>query len=202
MKYLCLLIVLSSAPSFAQDYSKKSKANIHLYAELLVGSTIVEIKEDLDFRAGNVYYYEKKDIAGGYVHIAGGFAGDFQMKLYKMDSGNDLIGVTEDNCQPICKYAVTFLEFRAQDSVDVTNEILPLEQMFKQLGKIHKKVSSKYPKLKGSLPQYKFVLQAGSNVIRVDYSSEDNTLEFPLLSLKWNGQSFNIAQKFKTIPEP
>ncbi len=198
MRLLIFLFISSAA--FGQDYSKKSKANIHMYAELLVGSKIVEMKEDVDFRAGHVYYYKTKDLAGDYVHISGGFAGDYQMKMYKLKSGNDLVGVTEDNCQAVCKYAVTFLEFREKDSVDVTNDILPLEPMFKHLGKMHKKAQSTYPELKGTLPQYHFILQAASDELRIDYSSHDNQVEFPLLLLKWNGLSFQIIKKYKSIP--
>lgn len=196
-----LLFILIAASSYGQDYSKKSKANIHMYAELLLRSKIVEMKEDVNFRAGHVYYYKTKDLAGDFAHVSGGFAGDYQLKLFKLKSGNDLVGVTEDNCQSVCKYAVTFLEFTEQDSSDVTDNILPLKSMFKQLGKMHKKAQAVHPDLKGTLPQYKFILQAASNRIKVNYSSHDNSVEFPLLLLEWNGNSFQIIKKYKSIAE-
>jgi len=183
----------------AQDYSKKSYASIHMYAERLMKMKIVDEKSQLNRNKGIVYYYKEKDIAGNYVHISGLREGDFQMSMWKMENGNDLLGVTSGSCQPVCVYECSFYEFTALDSTDITSSIFPLQKMKKQLKKMKKKVLSS-TQVKDENAQFKFILPHDRGLLQVFLSINNNSIEFPIMDLMWNGNEFVVQKTYKEIP--
>ena len=191
------LLIVSNVS--AQDYSKKSYASIHMYAERLMGMKIVDDKNQLNRSKGIVYYYKEKDIAGNFVHVSGLREGDFQMAMWKMDNGNDLIGVTSGSCQPVCLYECSFYEFTALDSTDITSSIFPLKKMSKQLKKMKKKVLSS-TLVKDDNAQFKFILPHDKGVVAVFLSINSNSIEFPIMDLIWDGNQFVIQKTYKEIP--
>lgn len=198
------LIIFLSAVCFAgysQDYSKKSFASIHMYAERLLGMKILESKDEINFDQGKLYYYKEKDLEGDYVKVSGGYGPDYEMAMWKMDSGKDLVGVTSDNCAPVCSYECSFYAFTDADSVEVTTQIFPLKKMVKQLRKSKKKFLKKNPEIKEDNAQFKFVLPHNEGVLKVFISLNMNRNEFQLMDLEWNGDKFAVQKKYKEIPE-
>lgn len=199
-KYLFILFLFVISASFAQDYSKKSYASIHMYAERLLGMKIMETQEEVNFDQGKLYFYKTKDLDGNFVRISGGYGPDYEMAMWKMDSGNDLVGVTSDNCAPICSYECSFFEFNSTDSIEVTTQIFPLKKMVRHLRKMKKKFLKKYPETKDQNAQFKFVLPRNGGFVNVYLSIDKNQFEFPLLDLVWKGDKFAVQKKFKEIP--
>ena len=193
-------LICCSVSSFTQDYSRKSYASIHMYAERLMMRQIVDDVNDVDFNRGVLYYYKEKDLEGDYVHVSGGYSGDYHMAMWKMDNGNDLIGVTSDNCGPICEYQCSFFEFTEFDSVDVGVQIFPLSKMKKHLSKMRSKTLAAFPQIKDDKAQFKFLLPHEQGILRVELSIDANQIEFPLIDLKWDGSEFVIEKKYKEIP--
>lgn len=175
-------------------------ASIHHYAERLLGHKVVENKESVDFRKGAIYYYKDKDLHGNYVHVSGGYSGDYFMGMWKMDDGRDLVGVTHHNCQAVCVYECTFFAFSEEDSTDVSPEIFPLKKMVKQMNKLSSKVRAQ-KELSDEEAQFKFVIPRDQGVLQVMVSMNRNQIEFPLMDLEWNGVKFVVKHKYNEIPE-
>lgn len=199
-KLLLIFSVFLAAQSIAQDYSKKPYASIHMYAERLMMMPIMETAQEVDFNVGKLYYYKEKDIVGSFVHVSGGFGGDYKMAMWKMENGNDLVGVTSNNCGPVCIYECSFFEFTKDDSVDVTNAIFPLGKMEKHLEKIKRKVLAKHPEIKDTEAQFKFELPHDQGIVSVEFSINYNQIEFEFMQLLWDGEKFVIQNKIKDIP--
>ena len=197
-KLLLLLTITNSI--FAQDYARKFYASVHYYAEEMLDSKIVEHQEDIDLRKGKMYYYAEKDIEGQYVHISGGYSGDYYMALWKMESGNDLLGVTHFNCQATCQYECSFFECDQDTIIDITPKIFPVKKMEKQLAKMKKKVLAKKD-LTDKSSQYKFILPHGQGPLQVQLSMDSGQIEFPIMELEWNGEKFVLKTKFREIPD-
>lgn len=183
----------------SQDYSKKYYASIHHYAERMLNAKIVENQEDISIRQGALYYYKEKNLETNYVHIAGGYSGDYRMCMWKMDNGNDLLGVTHFNCEAHCIYECSFFEFTPNDSTEISASIFPLKKMVKHMDKIKAKVLS-HAGLKEGESQFKFILPRDQGIMTVEISLKNNEIEFPLLFLFWNGTTFEIVKKTKDIP--
>lgn len=186
---------------FAQDYSRKPFASIHNYAERMLGHQIVDSKDDVDFRRGKLYYYKTKDLNSNYVHVSGGYTGDYMLALWKMENGNDLVGVTHYNCQAYCIYECSFFEFTLDDSTEVSADILPVNKMAKHLNKIRSKVIGGAGEMDDEQAQFKFVLPTNGGLLRLEISIDHNRIEFPIMDLEWDGGKFSIHTKFKEIPE-
>ncbi len=202
MKGLVIVIsILFIQISFAQDYSRKNRASIHMYAERMLSSKIADKQEDVAVRQGVLYYYKELDIPGKYVHVSGGFSGDYEFAMWKMDNGNDLIGITSGNCQPVCAYACSMFEFSENDSTDVSNTVFPLKKMEKQMLKLKKKVLAANPEIIDEQAQYKFELPKDGEPMIVYLSINKNKIEVPLLELDWDGEGFQINKKYKELPE-
>ena len=172
-----------------------------MYAERLMMMKIMDNAKDVDFNAGRLYYYKEKNLEGNYVHISGGYAGDYQMAMWKMDNGNDLVGVTSGNCGPVCVYECSFFEFDRADSTDVTNEIFPLQKMSKQLSKMRSKLLDQNENIRDDQAQFKFILPHNQGTLSVYLSINYNQIEFPIMDLRWNGKEFVIDKKYKELPE-
>lgn len=200
MRNLWIILFICGSLAHAQDYSKKSYASIHMYAERLLGMKIMEHQEDVNFDQGKLYYYKTKDLEGNYVKVGGGYGPDYEMAMWKMDNGHDLVGVTSDNCAPVCSYECSFFEFTDSDSIEVTTEIFPLKKMVKHLRKTKRKFLKKNPDVKYDRSQFKFILPHNEGIVNVFFSSNLNQNEFPLLDLEWKGDKFRIQKKYKEIP--
>lgn len=185
---------------YGQDYSKKHIASIHHYAERLLGSRIVDDREDVDIRKGAIYYYKNKNLEGNYVHVAGGYAGEYRFSMWKMDDGNDLVGITHFNCEAFCTYECSFYSFSRSDSSEVSSKVFPLKKMLKHMNKIKSKVLAAAG-IDDQDPQFKFILPKDRGMLRVEISMDRNKIEFPILDLSWTGEKFSIQTKYKEIPE-
>lgn len=185
---------------WSQDYSRKFFASIHHYAERMLGGQIMENKEDVDLRKGILYFYKDKDLPGNYVHVSGGYTGDYYMALWKMKNGNDLLGVTHYNCQAYCVYECSFFEFTRSDSTEISEEILPVKKMVKHLNKMRSKVAGSAG-ADDEEAQFKFMMPRGSGLLQLQLSVNRNTIEFPIMDLLWTGEKFAVRTKYKKIPE-
>ncbi|MFT4600573.1 MAG: hypothetical protein ACI857_000748 [Arenicella sp.] len=197
--FIVLMALVITTAIYSQDYSRKNRASIHMYAERMLGSKIVDKKDDLAIRQGILYYYKTLDIPGKYVHVSGGYSGDFKFAMWKMTNGNDLIGITNDNCQPICKYACSMYEFTEHDSVDVSATIFPINKMEKHLAKLKKKVLAENSDITDDAAQYKFELPLDGDPMIVYLTMNHNKFKTPLLELEWNGEQFVIQKKYKDL---
>lgn len=173
---------------------------MHYYAEELLNSKIVERKEDVDLRKGKLFYYKVLDIPGNYAQVSGGYSGDYFMALWKMENGNDLLGVTHDNCEATCTFECSFFECNPDTIIEVTSQIFPVKKMEKQLNKMSKKVMASR-ELDNSNPQYKFILPRSQGLLEVRLSMENDKIEFPIMHLRWSGSKFVVDRKYKEIPE-
>lgn len=201
MKVLLYLLLLMPLIGYSQDYSRKPYASIHHYAERMLGTKIVDRKEDVDLRKGTLYYYKERDLIGNYVHVSGGYMGDYFFAYWKMSNGNDLIGVTHYNCQANCLYECSFYEFSEDDSVEVSSQVMPLKKMVKHMKKMKAKVIGSRGNMDDEEVQFKFVLPHNSGVLGVHISMDRNKIEFPILELQWTGERFEVKAKYKEVPE-
>ncbi|UKN02896.1 hypothetical protein K6119_05130 [Paracrocinitomix mangrovi] len=197
---LFVICFLAVSRAYSQDYARKPYASIHYYAESILGSQIVSDKEDVNVRSGKLYYYKELDLNGSYVHVSGGYMGDYYLSMWKMENGNDLIGVTHFNCQPFCVYECSFFEYSKDDSTEVSKDILPVGKMVKHMNKIAAKVKSIKPDVSEDNPQFKFILPHDQGVLGLYISMNKNQIEFPIMDLKWTGTKFSIVTKYKEIP--
>lgn len=200
-KWITGIFLVLTVTGWSQDYSRKPFASIHQYAERILGSSIMSSKEDVDLRKGKLYYYKEMDLPGNYVHVSGGYTGDYFLAWWKMKNGNDLVAVTHYNCQAYCIYECSFIEFSQTDSVEVTEQILPLAKMEKHLLKIKSKVVGAAGNMDDEEAQYKFILPHGSGLVGVEISVNRNKIEFPIMELEWNGEHFVLRTRYKEIPE-
>ena len=196
--YITLLFWVNALS--AQDYSRKNRASIHMYAERMLSSKIADKAEDIAIRKGILFYYKELDIPGKYVHVSGGYSGDYKFSMWKMDNGDDLIGITNDICQPSCEYACSMFAFSDSDSTDVSAQVFPLKKMEKQMIKLSKKVLAQHPEITDQKAQYKFNLPKEGEPMLVYLSMDNNKIEVPLLQLVWNGKEFQISKKYKELP--
>ena len=197
---LILSFFLGSFFVYGQDYAKKSFASIHMYAERLMKSKIMDDQKDVDLRKGRHYYYKIKELASNYVRISGGLGGDYVMAMWKMDNGNDLVGVTAINCSPICIYECSFYEFGEESQKTVTTEVLPVNKMKKHFDKIYRKLR-KEDRTNEEVAQWKFILPRKGYPMELEFSINKNKTEFPAVQLEWNGSKFVVKKKYKEIPE-
>ena len=175
--------------------------SIHQYAERILGSKIMENKEDVDLRKGILYYYKEKDLPGNYVQVSGGYTGNYFLSLWKMKNGSDLVGFTHYNCQAYCVYECSFFEFTMHDSTEVSQEILPLKKMLKHMTKIKSKVVGSSGGMDDEEAQFKFVMPKGSGLLQLQISMNRNKIEFPIMELEWTGEKFVVNIKYKELPE-
>jgi hypothetical protein len=160
---------------------------------------IMDNKADIDLRKGRHYYYKIKDLASNYVHISGGLGGDYVMAMWKMDNGNDLIGVTAINCSPVCVYECSFFEFSEDAQKMVTTEVLPLKKMKRHFDKLYRKLR-KEDRTKAEVALWKFLLPKKGYPLELQFSIDKNKTEFPALQLDWTGSKFVVKKKYKEIP--
>jgi hypothetical protein len=200
MSYIFSLIFLFSINlSLGQDYSRKFYASVHYYAEQMLKSKIVQSREEVDMRKGKLFYYKVLDMPGNYAQVSGGYSGDYYMSLWKTEDGNDLLGVTHDNCEARCTFECSFFECNPDTIIEVTADIFPVKKMEKQLKKMTKKVMASR-ELEDSNPQFKFILPRSQGLLEVRLSINYDRIEFPIMHLRWTGSKFVVDRKFKEIP--
>ena len=200
-RHILIITIIIAYSGWSQDYSRKPFASVHQYAERVLGSQIKESKEEVDLRKDVLYYYAEKDLPGNYVHVSGGYTGDYFVALWKMKNGNDLVGVTHYNCQVYCVYECSFFEFTQNDSTEISAEILPVKKMVKHLTKIKSKVVGAAGNMDDEEAQFKFILPHGSGYLGLEISMNRNKVEFPIMQLEWTGEKFAIRTKYKEIPD-
>ena len=118
-----------------------------------------------------------------------------------MKNGNDLVGITHNNCQASCIYECSFFEFSQTDSVEITEDILPLAKMLKHLKKIKVQVVGARGDIDNEEAQFKFMMPRIPGLLVVEISMNRNKIEFPILELAWNGEKFAIKTKYKEAPD-
>lgn len=177
----------------------KDLEQIDDYAEFLMGAKIYDSFQDSPDPGASHWYSEKK-VKNGFVSVTGAYEGAQSFALWRMENGNDLIGMTSMGCGPVCDYSFAFYEFSNSDSATVTNEIMPMDEILAHMYKIQDKVQAKYEVEYEDSAELLFQLPQKGTSMEVWISMDANTWEFPIVLLEWDKKSFSIAEKYNDIP--
>jgi len=177
----------------------KEKNQITDYVEHFLGGKVFEDKEKMDFKKGDIHFYEILDVKNGFARVTGYYEASYDFAVWRMANGNDLVGKTSKSCGPVCDYAFNFFEIANIDAKDVTETILPMNELNSHSAKIRKKVTDRYV-IEDEESQLIFMLPQKGTSMDVYISMNYNEIEFPILNLSWNKEKFVIAKKIEEIP--
>lgn len=79
-----------------------------------------------------------KDVKNGYLELSGNWEGDAHVVLWKSATGQDLLGVSQTDCGPVCHQTIWFLTFKDGKWADVTAKTFPLLSQKAMLGYYNK----------------------------------------------------------------
>ncbi|MCG8573357.1 MAG: hypothetical protein MI810_00615 [Flavobacteriales bacterium] len=186
-----------------EDIDDSDAWQIDDYAELLLKSDVYsEEEKDKLYEEKNydILWYETLDKKGGFARVVGPFEGAYTYCLWRMADGSDLIGETTIGCGPVCDYSAQFFKQNKSEGKEVSQTILPNEEMDAHRDEIIAKVKEKHDLEYPEDVQYIFELPQKGTSMTVQISIGANELEFPLLELSWDKEKFSIAKKFNEIP--
>ena len=66
-----------------------------------------------------------RDVKNGYLELSGGWEGDAHVVLWKSAAGQDLLGVSQTDCGPVCQQTLWFLTFKDGKWTNVTAKAFP-----------------------------------------------------------------------------
>lgn len=178
----------------------KEKNQVNDYAEYFLQGKVFEDREKMDFEKGDMHYYETLDLKNGYASVTGAYEGSYQFAIWRMANGNDLVGKTSMACGPVCDYNFSFYEITADGDIDVTDQIMPMDEIQKQRQKMEDKATADGKMEKDSFTQLRFILPQKGTSMDVYLSMNSNELEFPIVTLSWNKEKFTVSKKFDVIP--
>ncbi len=180
---------------------EEKKWQIDDYAEFLLNARIVSSADSMNYENGDMYYYERLSINGGYARITGAFEGVIEFGLWRMGNGNDLIGRTDMGCGPVCDYSFSFFEQDKNNGIEVTESIIPLNSMDEHQEKVYELVLEKYPEIEyPEDKQYRFFMPPHGTSMNVNLVVGADEVEVPLLQLGWDQSKFFIEALYETIP--
>ena len=171
------------------------------YAEYFLQAKVFEDPSSMDFEKGDMHYYETLDLKNGYAAITGAYEGSYQFAIWRMANGNDLVGKTSSECGPGCNYKFTLYEITKDGDIDVTEALIPMDDIEKQRQKLESKAKAEGKMEEEFNSQLKFILPQKGTSMDVYLSMNLNELEFPIVTLSWDKSKFTISKKFEEIPE-
>lgn len=189
--------------TIVQEYVEPEKGHvwqINDYAENLVNS---KIYEDMDavMEHGGSLYYEVLDINNGYARVTGAFEGWYEFVLWRMEDGSDLVGYLSAGCGPVCDYTYFFYNYKDGVKTEITDQVLPLDEMDEYSDIQYIKIIEKYPDLE--YPQdvfYKFNFPQQGTSMMVDYVVGAEEVEMPMFLLSWDKSKFSVEETYDKIP--
>jgi hypothetical protein len=179
----------------------KEKNQVNDYAEYFLQAKVFEDPSSMDFEKGDMHYYETLDLKNGYAAITGAYEGSYQFAIWRMANGNDLVGKTSSECGPGCNYKFTLYEITKDGDIDVTEALIPMDDIEKQRQKLESKAKAEGKMEEEFNSQLKFILPQKGTSMDVYLSMNLNELEFPIVTLSWDRSKFTISKKFEEIPE-
>jgi hypothetical protein len=179
----------------------KEKNQVNDYAEYFLQAKVFEDPSSMDFEKGDMHYYETLDLKNGYAAITGAYEGSYQFAIWRMANGNDLVGKTSSECGPGCNYKFTLYEITKDGDIDVTEALIPMDDIEKQRQKLESKAKAEGRMEEEFNSQLKFILPQKGTSMDVYLSMNLNELEFPIVTLSWDRSKFTISKKFEEIPE-
>lgn len=189
--------VADSSDVVAQEAPAGSGLQINDYVEKHLQSTVAKNSDEMDYEAGDIYFYSVLDVKGGYAEVNGAFEGVMHFCLWRMDNGNDLFAYSSASCGPVCDYSFEMWECKDGEFGDpVTRQLLPWDDMKKYQNKIWEGVMSRYEVDRGDGCQFDFKLPQKGTSMEVWISVGANDYEFPLLLLSWDKKKFSIKEKY------
>lgn len=180
----------------------KKKNQVNDYAEFFLGTKVVDAPDDLDYEHGLNHYYKLLDVANGYAEVTGAYEGEDHFAIWRMANGHDLVGYTSMGCGPVCSYEARFYEIDGDESTEVTETILPWNELNAHAEKIKTKVIESFGELEYDDTEYIFQLPQKGTSMEVYISLSANDFEFPIVLLSWDKTKFSISKKYEKIPEP
>ncbi len=75
-----------------------------------------------------------RDVKNGYLELSGSWEGDAHVVLWKSAAGQNLLGVSQTECGPVCHQTLWFLTFQDGKWTDVTAKTFPLLSQKSMLG--------------------------------------------------------------------
>lgn len=178
----------------------KEKNQINDYAEYFLQGKIKDKSEDMNYENGDMHYYEILDIANGYCRVSGMYEGWYEMAVWRMENGNDLIGMFSAGCGPVCEYSIHFYEVNADSDKEVTNDVLPMKEIEAHAEKMKEQALQEDVLIEGDMTGLKFIIPQKGTSMDVYLSINSNELEFPIITLSWDKKKFNISKKHSNIP--
>ena len=169
------------------------------YVHFILGTKVGNTFED----AEEPYYhhYMDLDIGAGYAEVTGAYEGASTYVLWRMGNGNDLIGTTSYGCGPVCDYSYLFQEYDGTKATDVTETILPQEEIAAHFEKIEKEMQDKYPDFTDDPHgQYMYQLPKEGTDLTLYMSYHLNDFEFPIMVLSWDKEKFSVKEKMSDLP--
>lgn len=175
---------------------------INNYVEYLLNAKVFDDPEEMDYEAGDMWYYERLNINGGYARVTGAIEGNMEFGLWRMDNGHDLIGKTSMGCGPVCDYSYTFYELDKNKGGEVSEDILPMKSIEEHQAKVYKLVIEKYPDLEyPDDQQLRLFIPQGGTSMKVNLVVGADEVEVPLLKLAWDKQRFFVEALYENVPD-
>ena len=192
--------VLEEPTDIYEEPNEEHVWQINNYAEYFLESKIAKNSEEMDWEAGEMWYYETLDLKGGFARVEGAVEGNYEFAVWRMANGNDLIGKTALGCGPICEYSYYFYEQFKGEGSEVTQEILPNDEIEKHRLKIHNLIKDSYENLDNPEDSqlHFFLPQKGTSML-VNIVVGADEVDVPLLKLKWNKKQFLIDEVYDDI---
>lgn len=189
----------SMTDSVAEDALEigSSGWQINDYAEHFMEAEIKLSSEDMDYEAGDMWFYETLDVKGGYAAVTGAVEGSIIFAMWRMENGNDLIGRTAASCGPVCDYSYEFYEQNGEEGEVATNTLLPMGEIEEHRKKIHDQLNERYEYEYEEDCQIYFELPKKGTSMYVHISAGANEHEFRLAKLKWDKKKFSIEEKYE-----
>ena len=181
-----------------QVFELKDRNTIKDYAEYFLQANVYTNDEIEKNRPEDAYFnYYVLDEKKGYAHINGSFEGDFYFAIWQLANGNDLVGKMTAYCGPACNYVCNFYEITPVGEMEITALILPMDEIELKRQQVEDELRMTGDIEKDILPaQTKFIFPQKGTSIDVYFSANSNELEFPMLTLDWDGEKFAVAQIF------
>lgn len=170
------------------------------YTAFLMNESIAPNESDTSYHQGFNHYYSILDTLNGYAEVRGAYDAKSEYRIWKMSNGNDLIGEILTGYCSECRQQVYFYEASEKKITDVTETVLPWDELNTHAEKIKTKVLDIYGEQGFEGIYYAFLPSRYKSSIEVNISLYISRMEFPIASLQWNETKFIIAEKYEKIP--
>lgn len=175
------------------DESNERVWQINDYVLFLHKEEVAANAEEMDYDAGQYWYYDKLDLKGGYALITGAVEGYKEYVLWRRSDGKDLVGELTVGCGPACSYDFQFYLGNGDEIKPIEpKEILPVDELNAQMAKLAKLSNEKDPVEYTEDKQLRYVFPQKGTAMEVHVVLGADELEIKLGKLQWNRLTFTV----------